>query len=86
MGSQYFVNCCIRDGYGSGNLMKVKNMPFDRFIDQLHEFQQKKCYKTKKCAHWLLHNFPDLKLETKCKDCGITVLEVRKERGLYGRK
>ena len=77
-----YVDCVIRDGLDSNNVLKVKSIPYKDFKLKLEEYENKKSNKKNKCSHWLLHNFPNLNLKTKCKDCGISVEEVKKERGL----
>lgn len=78
-----YVDCTIRDHFDSGNVLKVKSMPYSKFKQKLDEYERSKhSHGKKKCAHWLLHNFENLKADTKCKDCGMTVSAVRAERGI----
>lgn len=76
-----FVDFLIRDGFTNERIICLKNVKYSKFKQKLNEYEDLKKGKIRKCYHWLLHNFPDLKLETRCKDCRMTVEDVLIERG-----
>ena len=78
----YRVDIIIRDGITFDKIFQLKDTKYDLFKLKLLEFEELKRGK-KKCGHWLLHNFASLDPETKCKDCGITVRQVKIDRGIH---
>ena len=74
----------IIDEYNCKTL-DIKNLALEDAVICLDEYMLNKCNITKMLNIWTcrigLHNFPDLKPETKCKECGLSVLEVRKLKG-----
>lgn len=73
----------IRDGFCYDRIISTGNeLPISKaksIIDSVCE-QKGIIKKRGQCKHWLLHNFPDLKPDTRCFDCGMTVQEVRDKR------
>lgn len=70
----------VRDHHTNNKIICLKSVHYSKFKEKQKEYEDLKIGR-KKCGHWLLHNFPDLRLTTRCKHCGITVEEVMRERG-----
>lgn len=74
----------IRDGYSYGKDLKIVNIKLseavlilDQYCESRDNSQTEKIWTCR--LGW--HNFPDLRNETRCLECGHTVKEVRNEKG-----
>lgn len=73
----------IRDGFSYGKDLKIINVKMSEAMVMLDEYCQ---YRSKNQMQkiWTCrlgwHNFPNLLNQTRCKECNMTVAEVRKMR------
>lgn len=77
--SQEYYDIKARDPFSNDVTFCCKGIPEDEAMVLLDEHRLKKMGRSKRCP-LMLHNFPNTKPKTKCKDCGISVEQFRKER------
>jgi len=77
----FLYDVTIRDNQDYNVVFQIKKCPEHIAHRKLAEFVNQKLGVRKRCP-LNLHNWPDMRLDTKCLDCGLTVRRFRKEKKL----